>query len=201
MSRVPENFIINLQGKKFVLYSGLLELAHQDGLSASNTEILQYPNDQNKQTCVVKAVVTTKKGTFSGIGDASPASVPNKNIAVHAIRMAETRAMARALRVATNVDMTAFEELGADIADEAPVVPQKPPKTAAPVEPVNSQSYREQQAKELRELKKQITAKAKEINLIGPDFIEWLDQTHNITWEQLTIGKADLVLSDLAAIA
>lgn len=67
--------------------------------------------------------------------------------------------------------------------------------------PVQSQSYREQQAKELRELKKQITAKAKEINLIGPDFIEWLDQTHNITWEQLTIGKADLVLSDLVAIA
>jgi hypothetical protein len=114
MSRVPQEFIKNLQGKDFVLFSGLLELAHQDGLSQTVTDIIQFPNQANGMTTIVKASVTTKKGTFSGIGDASPTSVPNKAIAVHSIRMAETRAVARALRVATNVGMTALEELGGD---------------------------------------------------------------------------------------
>lgn len=110
--RVPKEFIKSLQGKEFVLMGGLLELAHQDGLNFTNTEILQFPSDTNGQTTIVRAIVRTGKGEFSGIGDASPASVPNKSIAVHSIRMAETRAIARALRVATNVSMTAFEELG-----------------------------------------------------------------------------------------
>ena len=115
MSRVPKEFIKSLQGKDFVLMGGLLELAHQDGLNYTSTDILQFPSQDNGNTTIVRAIVRTGKGEFSGIGDASPASVPNKSIAVHSIRMAETRALARALRVATNVSMTAFEELGGDI--------------------------------------------------------------------------------------
>ncbi len=62
---------------------------------------------------VVSAEVTTSKGTFHGLGDASPDNV-NEWIAPHLIRMAETRAVARAFRFATNVSMTAYEELGRD---------------------------------------------------------------------------------------
>lgn len=117
--RVQKEFIKNLQGRDFVLLAGLLDLAHQDGLSATQTNILQFPNADNGHCCVVTATVTTGKGTFTGIGDAAPASV-NKMIAPHCIRMAETRAIARALRVATNVAMTAFEELGGDDHNDAP---------------------------------------------------------------------------------
>jgi hypothetical protein len=54
---------------------------------------------------------------FSGIGDASPENV-GRNIVPHLIRMAETRAKARALRDAVNVGATALEELSDG--DDAP---------------------------------------------------------------------------------
>jgi hypothetical protein len=57
------------------------------------------------------AEVETSKGTFTGIGDASPSNV-TRMIAPHLIRMAETRSKARALRDAVNVGVTALEELG-----------------------------------------------------------------------------------------
>lgn len=124
--RVPPQFITKLQGGEFVQYAGLLELAHQDGLSQTNTDILQFPMSSNGNTCIIKATVTTGKGTFTGIGDASPDNV-NRMIAAHLIRMAETRAIARALRVATNVGMTAFEELG-DVKESKESPPPKKPK-------------------------------------------------------------------------
>lgn len=116
---IPDEFITTLQGKQFVLYGGLLHLAHQDGLTSVHTEILQFPNDDNANCCIIRATVQTTKGTFTGIGDASPSNV-NRMIAAHLIRMSETRAIARALRVATNVSMTALEELGGDDHFEPP---------------------------------------------------------------------------------
>jgi len=69
---------------------------------------------------VVSAEVTTGKATFHGLGDTSPDNV-NEWIAPHLIRMAETRAVARAFRFATNVSMTAYEELGRDSAGNGTV--------------------------------------------------------------------------------
>jgi hypothetical protein len=107
-----KQFVMNLHGKDYVKFEGLLDLGHQDGLSEVTTDIVDLPTDENGNTCIVRARVVTKRGIFTGIGDASPNSVGNKMIAVHLIRMAETRAVARALRFATNIGMTALEELG-----------------------------------------------------------------------------------------
>ena len=108
-----EEYMIERQGKRFVLYAGLLEEAHERGLRSIETELLQVPGTENGEVAIARAVVRTEDGKFSGIGDASPANV-NRQIAPHIIRMAETRAKARALRDAINVGVTAFEELGED---------------------------------------------------------------------------------------
>ena len=108
-----EEYMIERQGKRFVLYAGLLEEAHNRGLRSIETDLLQVPEAGNGEVAIVRAVVRTEDGKFTGIGDASPENV-NRTIAPHVIRMAETRAKARALRDAINVGVTAFEELGGE---------------------------------------------------------------------------------------
>jgi predicted amidohydrolase YtcJ len=114
---VREEYMIERQGKRFVLYAGLLEEAHSRGLRSIETELLQVPKSENGEIAIVRAVVRTEDGKFTGIGDASPENV-NRTIAPHVIRMAETRAKARALRDAINVGVTAFEELGGEDGNE-----------------------------------------------------------------------------------
>lgn len=72
----------------------------------------------------MQATVETSKGTFTAIGDASPANV-NRRIAPHAIRMAETRSIGRALRLAVDVGVVTVEELNGDGEDIVPV--ESPP--------------------------------------------------------------------------
>lgn len=107
-------FLVNRQGKDFVLFSGLLDLAHQMGLASIKTHLVQIPGKANDQVAIVHATVTMLDATeFSGLGDASPENT-SRMIAPHAIRLAETRSVARALRLATNIGVTALEELGGD---------------------------------------------------------------------------------------
>jgi hypothetical protein len=107
---INEKFIINLQGKSYVTYEGLLDLAHQNNLKSLQVELIQIPTKDNNMTAICRATATTENETYMDIGDASPQSV-NSAIVPHLIRMASTRAKARALRDLTNVGMTAVEEL------------------------------------------------------------------------------------------
>jgi len=87
--------------KEVVTYQGLLSKAHEEGLVRVKTALLQIPAGDNGQVAIAKAEVETSKGVFEGLGDASPENV-NSFIVPHLIRMAETRAKARALRDAVN---------------------------------------------------------------------------------------------------
>lgn len=107
---MKKEYIITRQGKDFVLYEGLLDEAHQQGLKRISTTLIQIPHDDNGNMAVVHAEVETDKGVYSGIGDANPQNV-NRMIVPHLLRMAETRAKARALRDAVNVGVAAVEEL------------------------------------------------------------------------------------------
>jgi hypothetical protein len=117
MAKIDEKFIVNLKGKDFILYEGLLDLAHQEGLISMDVELLQIPSKENGDIAIAKAIAKTETKTFIDIGDAGPNSV-NGMIRPHIIRMASTRAKARALRDLTNVGMTAIEELGDDVEDK-----------------------------------------------------------------------------------
>jgi hypothetical protein len=107
--------VIDQHGRRYVLFSGLLALAHEEGLTRVTTTLVQIPNDSNGNVSICHATVETTKGTFDGIGDASPTNV-GRAIVPHLIRMSETRAVARAFRVAVNVG----EALADDPSDDAP---------------------------------------------------------------------------------
>ena len=112
----PEH-IISLQGKQFVTHAGLLEKAHEIGLSTIRTELLTpIETIHTAKMIVFKAVVVIAKGdeeprTFTGYGDATKENV-NSVIFEHRLRMAETRAVNRALRFSTNIGMCSVDELG-----------------------------------------------------------------------------------------
>jgi len=136
---VKKEHIINWQGQDFVKYEGLLDEAHQQGLKRISTTLIQIPHEDNGHVAIVTAEVETGKGAFAGIGDASPANV-NRMIVPHVIRMAETRAKARALRDAVNVGVTALEELG-DL-DQ----PEDSPRVATSAAREGSEGYRAQES-------------------------------------------------------
>lgn len=113
--------------KQVVRYEGLLDAAHRSGLMSISTALVQGPHADNDHVAIVSCIVRQDLGdgvvrSFSGLGDAGPKSV-SASILPHALRMAETRAKARALRDMLNVGMVAVEELGGQDAaaeEEAP---------------------------------------------------------------------------------
>jgi len=113
---VDPKFIVELKGKPFVMLGGLLDLAHRIGLQAIETAIVEKFSQPEKDTWVVQAFCRFSQPEgepllWSGYGDAGPG---NSQMRGAYLRHAETRAIARALRWATNIAMAAVEELGPD---------------------------------------------------------------------------------------
>jgi hypothetical protein len=106
--------------KDVVTYPGLLSKAHEESLTRIKTQLLQIPEKANGQTAIAKAEVETSRGTFEALGDASPENVEDF-LVPHLIRVAETRAKARALRDAVNIGVVSVEELdGVGLLPEVP---------------------------------------------------------------------------------
>ncbi len=108
---LKKEYVVERQGRQFVLVAGLLDLAHQEGLDVIETTMVQAANDENGLRYIFKATVHTKRGTFTGYGDADPSNVSRAMLSV-TCRFAETRSIARALRWAVNVGTVALEEMG-----------------------------------------------------------------------------------------
>ena len=108
---IDPRFIVDLHGKQYITHEGLLSLAHEAGLKAISTNLISYQGVGKE--AVVRATAEGEKGTYTGLGDASPQNV-GKNIATATLRMAETRAVNRALRAYLGIGMTTFEEMPPD---------------------------------------------------------------------------------------
>lgn len=110
--KLNQQHVIDLQGKQYVTYNGLLDYAHQKGLQSLQTELVSH--DHEKGIYIFKATAILHDGlrqtTFISHGDATKDNVSGMTKASF-IRMADTRAKSRALRDALNVAAVTLEEL------------------------------------------------------------------------------------------
>lgn len=107
--KVPAQYISIIQGKPFVRFAGLLQMAHEKGLA----ELSAVWTHNDASLSLAQAVAVFPFGRFTESGDASPDNV-TKKVSPHFRRVALTRAKSRVLRDALNIDMVAVEELGED---------------------------------------------------------------------------------------
>jgi hypothetical protein len=102
-----------LEGKWYVTHAGLLTIASRSGCSAITTAIDHSASEPSIDRWVFKATVykaSSSKG-FVGYGDASPSNV-SPLVRGAEMRVAETRAVNRALRKAYGIGICSVEELG-----------------------------------------------------------------------------------------
>jgi hypothetical protein len=97
----------------YVTHAGLLRIAHRKHCSGINTRLEKQYSDPSASRWVFKAIVynSALSRGFVGYGDADPSNVSSL---VHGaeMRVAETRAVNRALRKAYGIGLCSVEELG-----------------------------------------------------------------------------------------
>lgn len=109
---VPPGDLLLLDGKWYVTHSGLLRLAHRRRCAGIQTSVEAALSDPNSRRWVCKA--TAYRGSsagFTGYGDADPSNV-SPVVRGAEMRVAETRAVNRALRKAYGIGLCSVEELG-----------------------------------------------------------------------------------------
>ena len=122
-----------LDGRWYVTHSGLLQLASRRGCRGISTMLQDKLSDLAAGRWVFKAVVyksRLSKG-FVGYGDADPSNVSSM---VHGaeLRIAETRAVNRALRKAYGIGLCSVEELGAFSSAPRPSAVSSPSSNSYP---------------------------------------------------------------------
>jgi hypothetical protein len=116
--------IVQVNGKNYPVVGGRLRLAHDEnekGLSIETT-VIKYEDG----IAVIQATVTTEKGRYNGLGNATVQRDARLKMAI--LELAETRAIARALRFAGyGVEYTGFEEVDYDTPakEDKPKAPQQ----------------------------------------------------------------------------
>ena len=127
---IDRKYILSVKGKEFITFAGLLDVATKNGLQKLVVKQLTIDAERQVATCIVDAeFFNTDKGTrvFSGVGSGTMDNCSDF-VKAHWVEMAHTRANARALRNALNIDMVGIEELGKDEFDEKKVVDMKSQK-------------------------------------------------------------------------
>ena len=102
-----------LNGNWYVTHSGLVGIAHRKRCSGIRTAVEKSLSDPTAHRWVCKATVYRSAGSkgFVGYGDAEPSNV-SPLVRGAEMRVAETRAVNRALRRAYGIGLCSVEELG-----------------------------------------------------------------------------------------
>lgn len=101
-----------LDGKWYVTHSGLLRVAQRRKCSGIITELVESVSVPSEGRWVFKAtVLKTESQSFVGYGDADPSNV-SFIVQSAVMRIAETRAVNRALRKAYGIGICSVEEIG-----------------------------------------------------------------------------------------
>jgi len=126
---------MHLNGGWYVTHAGLLRLASRKRCAGIQVDQVDRSSDPLAGRWVFKAIVfksTSSKG-FVGYGDADPSNVSSL-VRGAEMRVAETRAVNRALRKAYGIGLCSVEELGAFSS------PPKPSPSPAPSNGAHSSS-------------------------------------------------------------
>lgn len=108
---IDQAFVMDLKGRPYVTYDGVLDAATGAGLRSLTTRPLQIPGPENGGLAVVIARAEFEDGrVFEDVGDCSPQTT-TPQLAAAALRLASTRAKGRVLRDAINVAAELMEEL------------------------------------------------------------------------------------------
>src|SRR5436853_2509690 len=112
---VPLGDVLFLGGRWYVTNVGLLRLASRKSCVGIRVEILNQLCDAKACKWVFKAMVFTHRGCkgFAGYGDADPSNV-SPLVRGAEMRVAETRAVNRALRKAYGIGICSIEELSSN---------------------------------------------------------------------------------------
>jgi hypothetical protein len=131
---VPAGDLLLLEGRWYITHSGLLGVARRNCCAGMHVQPVQAFCDPQAQRWAFRATVYKSKVCrgFVGYGDADPSNV---SFLVHGaeMRVAETRAVNRALRKAYGIGICSVEEIGSS------VEPSQPPRETKklPPQPAN----------------------------------------------------------------
>ncbi len=110
---VPFGDLLFLEGRWYVTHVGLVRLAYRKSCIGIRVQLVRELCDVTTSKWGFKATVYTRQGCkgFVGYGDADPSNV---SPLVHGaeMRVAETRAVNRALRKAYGIGICSVEEIG-----------------------------------------------------------------------------------------
>jgi hypothetical protein len=119
--------LLFIDGKWYVTHSGLIRIAHRRKCCGIETSVEQQMTDISSRRWVFRATVhTSPSNAFIGYGDADPSNV-SYLVQGAEMRVAETRAVNRALRKAYGIGLCSVKEIGARAEPrEAPQLPSQP---------------------------------------------------------------------------
>lgn len=106
--KIKKEYVIDIKGKDFVAFNGVLDVAHQDGLT--HLTIVEKEITKDSAWCVARAEFKDGR-VFEAIGSSTPANSAGNVGGKYPAELAQTRAYGRVLRIALNLDVTMREEL------------------------------------------------------------------------------------------